>query len=212
MRSVHTDASTQSHLRSRVSEPCLAVTGTCGPCACIVLDFPHPPSCLPSLGPGLLSEPVSALLRTVGTMKALTPARVHRARGSPHFSTRTFLAFRPQPHGAPDHRFGRHASVIGWFQASPLNEQARRNTPPNRVRFTTDRKFASGCSPPRLSATQLPSATGLWPPPVRTLTALIRALVGALVPAKAGTQFWKTGSPPSRGGLSSAFFSVSLTA
>jgi hypothetical protein len=156
----------------------------------------------------------ATVARPLGTMKALTPARVHRTCGSPHFSTRTFLTFHPQPHGVPDHRFGRHGSVIGWFQASPLDEQARRNTPPNRVRFATDRKFASGCFPPRLSATQLPSATGLWPPPVRTLTALIHALMGALVPAKAGTQSKKRGagfpifqtrSPPSRGRLLQTF-------
>ena len=41
-----------------------------------------------------------------------------------------------------------------------FNEQARRHARPNRVRFTTDCKFASGCSPPRLAATQLPSAIG----------------------------------------------------
>jgi len=38
------------------------------------------------------------------------------------------------------------------------NEKARRHVRPKRVRLTTDRKFASGCSPPRLAATQLPSA------------------------------------------------------
>ena len=63
-----------------------------------------------------------------------------------------------------------------------MNEQARRHTPPKRVRFTTDRQFASSCSPPRLAATQLLSATGLWPTPTRTRTALIRAIVGALDP------------------------------
>jgi hypothetical protein len=41
-----------------------------------------------------------------------------------------------------------------------FNEQARRHVRPKRVRFTTDCKFASGCSPPRLTATQLPSAIG----------------------------------------------------
>jgi hypothetical protein len=41
-----------------------------------------------------------------------------------------------------------------------INEQARRYVGPNRVRFTTDCKFASGCSPPRLAATQLPLAIG----------------------------------------------------
>ena len=41
-----------------------------------------------------------------------------------------------------------------------INEEARRYVRPNRVRFTTDCKFASGCSPPRLATTQLPSAIG----------------------------------------------------
>ena len=33
-----------------------------------------------------------------------------------------------------------------------MNEQARRSSPPNRVRSPTDRQFASGCSPPCLGA------------------------------------------------------------
>jgi hypothetical protein len=42
-----------------------------------------------------------------------------------------------------------------------LNPQARRRVRPNRVRKTaTDCMFASGCSPPHLAVTQLPSATG----------------------------------------------------
>jgi hypothetical protein len=40
-----------------------------------------------------------------------------------------------------------------------LNPQARRYARPNRVRYPTDCMFASGCSPPRLTATQLPLAT-----------------------------------------------------
>ena len=41
-----------------------------------------------------------------------------------------------------------------------LNPEARRHARPNRVRHPTDCIFASGCSPPRLAATQLPLATG----------------------------------------------------
>jgi hypothetical protein len=41
--------------------------------------------------------------------------------------------------------------------ASP--RQARRYARPNRVRQPTDCMFASSCFPPRLTATQLPSAT-----------------------------------------------------
>jgi len=40
-----------------------------------------------------------------------------------------------------------------------LNPEARRYARPNRVRYPTDCRFASGCSPPRLAATQLPLAT-----------------------------------------------------
>ena len=40
-----------------------------------------------------------------------------------------------------------------------IHEQARRFTPPNRVRHPAGYPFASGCSPRRLAATQLPSAT-----------------------------------------------------
>ena len=53
-----------------------------------------------------------------------------------------------------------------------MNEQAHRSFPPNRVRSPTDQQFASGCSPPRLTATQLPSATELWHTPARTFTML----------------------------------------
>ena len=48
--------------------------------------------------------------------------------------------------------------------------QARRHTPPKQVRYPTDRQFASGYSPPRLTTTQLPSATELWPTPTGTCT------------------------------------------
>jgi hypothetical protein len=40
-----------------------------------------------------------------------------------------------------------------------MNEQARRTLTPNQVRHPTDCRFTSGCSPPRLAATQLPSIT-----------------------------------------------------
>src|SRR5512139_193162 len=55
-------------------------------------------------------------------------------------------------------------SVAGSLNSCPgldfaLNPQARRYARPNRVRHPTDCMFASGCSPPRLAATQLPLAT-----------------------------------------------------
>ena len=40
-----------------------------------------------------------------------------------------------------------------------MSRQAHHSTPPKRVRYPTGCSFASGCSPPRLTATQLPSAS-----------------------------------------------------
>ena len=67
-----------------------------------------------------------------------------------------------------------------------LNEEARRTTRPNRVRYPTDCMFASGCSPPRLTATQLPSATGMGILPGEDFHLSNRACSpGALIPAEA---------------------------
>ena len=45
--------------------------------------------------------------------------------------------------------------------------------PSNRVRSPADQSFASGCSPPRLAATQLPLTTESWHTPTRTCTVLM---------------------------------------
>src|SRR6185369_11552867 len=50
------------------------------------------------------------------------------------------------------------------------DEQARHGATPNQVRQPTDCRFASGCSPPRLAATQLPSTKEARHPPARTST------------------------------------------
>ena len=70
---------------------------------------------------------------------------------SPRLLRHTFLSFRLQPRGLPGHRFPprQRDQRVSDFT---MNEQARRSSPPNRVRHPTDRQFASGCSPPRLGA------------------------------------------------------------
>ena len=70
------------------------------------------------------------------------------------------------------------ASVPGEYRCFAMNEQARRHTPPNRVRYPADRQFASSCSPPRLAATQLPSATGPWLTLTQTFTVQMWRLHG----------------------------------
>jgi len=82
----------------------------------------------------------------------------HRPCRSPHLLRHTFLSFHLQPRELPGHRLPprqRDPRVSDFALAS----QARRSSPPNRVRYPTDQQFASGCSPPRLSATQFPSAS-----------------------------------------------------
>ena len=63
---------------------------------------------------------------------------------------------------------------VGSFQvlAFTFIQEARQLIPPNRVRYPTDWSFASGCSPPHLTVTQLPSATGLDVTLDRTFTNL----------------------------------------
>ena len=73
----------------------------------------------------------------------------------------------------PAHRFRRHGSVTRCVSDFAIYVQARRDIPPNRVRHPADRGFASGCFPPHLAVTQLPSATEVWLPPTWTCTMLI---------------------------------------
>ena len=61
----------------------------------------------------------------------------------------------------------RRAALIPGFAT---RMRARRHTPPKQVRHPADRQFASGYSPPRLTTTQLPSATELRPTPTGTCT------------------------------------------
>src|SRR5690554_7212634 len=63
-----------------------------------------------------------------------------------------------------------------------LDPQTRHSTPPNQVRYPTDRQFVSGCSPPCLTTTQLPSTTRSWLASTRTSTALIRCPLGRTDP------------------------------
>ena len=81
-----------------------------------------------------------------------------------------------------------------------MNEQARRVTPPNRVRHPAHRQFASSCSPPRFAATQLLSATGSWLALAQTFTVQMSRLHGrthcGLDPQSMQSEFMDTGSSP----------------
>lgn len=94
------------------------------------------------------------------------PCRASPARQLSPVHPLAFRTSHPQPHRVPE----RHVSLSPPCVRSGLSapgfakhEEARRSTPPNRVRVPTGCPFASGCSPPRLGATQIlrPSATQL---------------------------------------------------
>src|SRR5215472_11935932 len=120
-------------------------------------------------------------------MKALTPAGFTRLDRSPRLPRLAVPTFRPQPRGLPDGRFCQSPQRHRLLPGFTTNEQARHSVTPNRVRHPTDCRFISGCSPPRLAATRLPSitepATGSGADLHRADKAPSR---GALVPAEAG--------------------------
>jgi len=84
-------------------------------------------------------------LRTKNQVSPLTPL------GFPNIPSPTTPCARTSLYQSPQ-----RVRLVPGFAT---NEQARRNTPPNRVRQPTGCSFVSGCSPPRLTATQLPSTT-----------------------------------------------------
>src|SRR5215469_13365504 len=127
--------------------------------------------------------------RGSGTMKALTPAGLTRTRQVspltplclPDIPTSTTRAARRSLCQSPQ----RHRLLPGFA----TNEQARHRSTPNQVRHPTDCRFISGCSPPRLTATQLPSITELATGSDTDFHHANRASSrSALAPAKAGVQ------------------------
>ena len=164
MRSVHTEASTQDQSRDRppVSAPRLAPRGTAAAFSCFAMGVMHPPSCPPFPRPGFAPR-ASRDWRRCGTMRALTPAGLARER---QVSPLTPLRLPDIP---PPTTLCRPVVAFAATSARPagplpglgfaVGPQARHGISPNRVRSPTGCPFASGCSPPHLAATQLPSAS-----------------------------------------------------
>jgi hypothetical protein len=119
-----------------------------------------------------------ALPRFSALTGALTPAQqalrtLIRGNEHPPYARQVSLIHmtRPSMHSVTKHLARpaiasplptQHGRLPGLYPGLDftLNPQARRYARPNRVRYPTDCMFASGCSPPRLTATQLPLATG----------------------------------------------------
>jgi len=97
--------------------------------------FPSAPFGLTQVSTVQHTIPVTS---TIGT---LTPAGVHIADRYPHLPRAIFPSFHPHPRGTPHHRFDRHASVMYWFQASPIS--CRLAAIPRRNRFVILRTDSS---------------------------------------------------------------------
>ena len=150
MRSFHTDASTHVQSLLWASAPCVAFSGTPGAwlSLCFVVKLTLPPSYPPFPRSGFTSRPSRGFHRS-GTTGTLTPAPFTYRTGLPAFCA------TPSCRSVSNH-------VAAWSSLHPprqrdqrvsdfaMNEQARRSSPPNRVRYPTDQQFASGCSPPCL--------------------------------------------------------------
>ena len=94
-------------------------------------------------------------------MKVLTPAALTSHDGSLRLLCLVFRTSNPQPRDGPERRFRSRLNALDGScdPGFAMNEQARRTMPPKRVRYPAGCSFASSCSPPRIAATQLPSAT-----------------------------------------------------
>ena len=124
-----------------------------------------------------------------GPVGEAAPAHLDRTtrRGVPCLLRLTFLSFRLQPPAAVPgliclspgptisalvSRCAGTDGILGFASVS----QARHDDWPNRVRQPADRKFASSCSPPPLTRTQLLSTKGRRSIPEGTSTLPIKRL------------------------------------
>ena len=178
MRSVHIVASTQLHV-PRPSLCTLLSPATAGRYRCSLLAVPlyglHASTSLPPFPDVVFAPHACRGIRCrFGTMRTLTPEHITLHSGLPAYLAATSRRSASNHVVRSRIALSTNCQRAGLLPGFTMSEQARRHTPPNRVRHPTDRQFASGCSPPRLAATQLPSATGPWLTPTRTRTVLLR--------------------------------------
>jgi hypothetical protein len=134
---------------------------------CLDMLFARPPSCpaFPQMGFASPSSrgPCTRPQRYYAGSDS-SPARTRRRGLSVPFACLPGIP-SPTTYCIPRVTFSPPRAPAGPYGPGfALHEQARRCTPPNRVRSPTGCRFASGCSPPRLPhsrsrTTQLPSAT-----------------------------------------------------
>ena len=117
MRSLHFEAFTHDRFGPFASAPCLTLTGTDGATPC-TRHGAHASTFLPPFPQsGFASRSFSELPR-IGTMKALTPARLTYRAGLPAYLATPSCRSVSNHVELPGHRY-RHASVPSEFRTSP---------------------------------------------------------------------------------------------
>ena len=204
MRSVQIERSTQLQSSGRVDATCLdpAITAAASLALSSIPNFPPPPSCPASLPAGSVDRGSRAHLSRSWAgfaPQALSHCLANSAALTPKMPTRYYqdsdscgvttpqvsplhAPIRPR-RSASNHADGLVTALSATQRDQLLpdfafSQTARRRSSPNRVRHPADRQFASGCFPPRIAATQLPSATRPWPAPTRTSTVLCGCACG----------------------------------
>jgi hypothetical protein len=163
----------------RSSLPCLSgFAGTDGSLLSLPLSFeaftflpPFAPSALPDF-----SAPTAALTaaRRSGSSPCVLSVQLSPLRHTP-FAT---FPLQPHPSASKSPIPGSSRLLDSRFaQASPLASRLAADTCRIEFTFVWDCSFASGCSPPRLAATQLPSAS----PPLSGSVAFRLSLTGLYV-------------------------------
>ena len=192
-----------SPLRVESVCPLLSRSRHCRNSLCHHPDLAPPTPCLPSLGMVLLPTPLAAS-RGFGTMKGSDFCRAHPSRQISSLTSPCRPGIQTPTTRAAQWSLCQSPQRHRLFPGFATNEQARHSATPNRVCQPTDCRFTSGCFPPRLAATQLPSITEPATGPGTDLHRASKAPSrGALTPAKAGIHYRRNrgrerrlGSPP----------------
>jgi hypothetical protein len=146
-------------------------------CLCFMSCLTHPPSCPAFPRRDFAFRAFPRHVTACSTMRALTPVGPSQVRQVspltplclPNIPLPTTLCARTSRFLiTPAHPIGSLRSGLSPSplcpKASPPMSRLAALTPPNRIRHPTGCSFASGCSPPRLTTTQLPSATHVVTP------------------------------------------------
>ena len=162
IRSVHTPASTQdqSLLVGTASAHGIALAGSSVAFSLPASGVTSPPSCPAFPRTGLCSPDFACAARTIA-LRYYAGSDSYRARTPP---TGLSAYSRRRPSIPPPAIHWRRETLpvterVALCMGFARPPKARRTTRPKRVRYPAGCSFASGCFPPRITATQLPSAT-----------------------------------------------------